>query len=93
MISNQVDIMCWQETGVAWHMMQRQDRIHERLRDPRWKKEKVVASHNRYESIERKQFGGTCVTPFDEIETRAKGFGFDQTGLGRYSCIRFEGKH
>ena len=92
LIKNQVDIVAWQEVGVAFHMQQRCDRMRERMRDPRWQKVRVVTANNRHESIDRKQFGGTSVMAVNSVASRVTGSGCDETGLGRWSWLLFEGK-
>ena len=92
LIQNQVDIVAWQEIGIAFHMQQRCDRMRERMRDPRWQKVRVVSANNKHESIDNKQFGGTSVMAVDSVAARVTGTGCDETGLGRWSWMLFEGK-
>ena len=92
LIQNQVDIVAWQEIGVAFHMQQRCDRMRERMRDPRWTKVRVVSANNKHESIDNKQFGGTSVMSVNSVASRVTGTGCDETGLGRWSWMIFEGK-
>lgn len=92
LIQNQVDIVTWQEIGVAFHMQQRCDKMRERMRDPRWQKARVISANNKHESIDNKQFGGTSVMSVDSVASRVTGTGSDETGLGRWSWMLFEGK-
>ena len=92
LIQNRVDIVAWQEIGIAFHMQQRCDRMRERMRDPRWHKVRVVTANNKHEAIDNKQFGGTSVMSVNSVASRVSGTGCDETGLGRWSWMLFEGK-
>ena len=73
-------------------MQQRCDRLQERNRDPRWSKVRISAANNRHESIDFKQFGGTCVMAFNSVAARVTASECDDLGLGRWSWLRFEGR-
>ena len=92
LIQHKVDIVAWQELGVSFHMQQRCDHMKERIRDPRWSKVRLTSANNRHESIDLKQFGGTCMMTFNSIASRVSGSGCDETGLGRWCWLLFEGK-
>ena len=92
LIQNKVDIAAWQELGVSFHMQQKCDRLQERIRDPRWSKVRISAANNKHEFIDLKQFGGTSIMTFSSIAVRVTASGCDDTGLGRWSWLRFEGK-
>ena len=93
LIQHEVDVVGWQEIGVAFHMLPRKNRLANRLKDIRWKKIRISSSNNKHESIDAFQYGGTAVISFDEAAHRVKATGADETGLGRWSWMVFEGKH
>ena len=92
MIQHSVDIVGWQETGVAFHTLPRHKRLAHRMKDIRWNKMRISSSNNKNENIETFQYGGTAVMAFDQAAHRVKSTGADSTGLGRWSWILFEGK-
>ena len=90
---NDVSIIGMQEIGVAMHLVPKHDRLHERMRDVRWKKIKVCQANNINENVEKSQYGGTAIVAFDEAAMRATPkTGSDTTGLGRWAWMLFEGK-
>ena len=91
LIKNSVDICCWQELGIAHHMMKHQDRIRERMKDHRWSRTRVCASNNKHESIDKLQFGGTMVMAVNSVAARVHASGADELGLGRWTWLLFEG--
>ena len=93
LIENAVDIIGWQETGVSFHMVSKNRRLPERMKDPRWTKQRTSSYNNTHERVSRFQYGGTAVMTVDEAAHRVKTTGGDPTGLGRWSWILFEGKH
>ena len=93
LISNSVDICCWQELGISLHMLNHQDRIQERLRDYRWSKLRISASNNKHESIDKLQFGGTLTMAFNSTASRVHASGADERGLGRWTWLLFEGNN
>ena len=92
LIENSIDVVGWQETGIASHMFPRNKRLHERMKDPRWSKQRLSAYNNKHERVSRLQYGGTAVMAVNEAAHRVKATGGDPTGLGRWSWILFEGK-
>ena len=91
LIKNNIDICCWQELGIALHMTKHQDRIHERMRDHRWGRIRISATNNRHESIDKMQFGGTMAMAMNSTAARVHASGADETGLGRWAWLLFEG--
>ena len=89
---HEVDIIGWQEVGVAFHTLPRHERLAERMKDLRWDKFRISSSNNKHEKINKMQYGGTAVMSFNESSHRVKVTGGDPTGLGRWSWIVFEGK-
>ena len=83
LIKNSVDVCCWQELGMALHMLKHQERIQERMKDYRWTRTRISASNNRHESIDKLQFGGTMTMSVNETATRVHASGADEKGLGR----------
>ena len=91
---NDISVLGIQEVGVAMHMVSHYDKLEERMQDLRWTKMKVSYSSNRHESISVSQYGGTAICAFNEIAARANPrTGNDETGLGRWSWMLFEGRH
>ena len=88
-----VDIIGWQETGVAFHSLPIRKRLAHRMKDIRWDKMRISSTNNKHENIETFQYGGTAVMAFNTAAHRVKSTGADETGLGRWSWILFEGKH
>jgi len=88
-----VDIIGWQETGVAFHSLPIRKRLAHRMKDIRWDKMQISSTNNKHERIETFQYGGTAVMAFNAAVHRVKSTGVDETGLGRWSWILFEGKH
>ena len=89
-----MDIVEWQDTGVAFHLLPKLKRLSHRMRDIRWNKMRISPSNNRHEANEFFQYGGTgAVMSFDESAHRIKSTRADPTGLGRWSCILYEGKN
>ena len=93
LLNNQVDIVGWQETGVAFHMLPKHERLVERMRDSRWKKMKISSANNKHENISRFQYGGNAILAFDETASRVIKTGADESGLGRWAWMLFEGKN
>jgi len=92
LIQHEVDVVGWQETGIAFHRLPKQDRLAERMRDPRWAKTRISSCNNKHENVDNFQYGGTSVMAFNEVAHRVHTTGGDDTGLGRWSWILFEGK-
>ena len=93
MLQNEVDIVGWQETGIAFHTLPKYEKLPERIKDIRWKKVRISSSNNKHETLQKFQYGGTAVISFDEVAHRVKATGADSTGLGRWSWMLFEGKN
>ena len=91
LVDHQIDICCWQEIGLSMHMMKHHEKINERMRDYRWTKQRISATNNKHESIDKLQFGGTIVMAVNEAASRVHASGSDETGLGRWSWMLFEG--
>ena len=88
-----VDIIGWQETGVAFHTLPMRKRLAHRMKDIRWDKMRISSANNKHENIATFQYGGTSVMAFNAAAHRVKATGADKSGLGRWSWILFEGKH
>ena len=93
LIRHEVDIIGWQEIGIAFHMLPHSKRLAERLKDPRWTKQRISSTHNKHEKVDSFQYGGTAMATFDEPAHRVHSTGGDTTGLGRWSWITFNGKN
>ena len=62
------------------------------MRDPRWAKTRISSCNNKHENVDNFQYGGTSVMAFNEVAHRVHTTGGDDTGLGCWSWILFEGK-
>lgn len=91
LVRNEVDIVGWQEIGLAQHMLPKHERLAERIRDYRRRQIRVASSNNCYESIERFQWGGTSAIAFDALANMLRASGADESSLGRWSWIPLEG--
>lgn len=91
LVRHEVDLVAWQEIGLAQHMIQKHERLSERLRDHRRKQIRVASSNNRHESIEKFQWGGTAVIAYDTLANMTRSSGADEDGLGRWSWLLLEG--
>ena len=90
---HEIDIVGWQEVGISFDMMKGHESFHERIRDPRWKKRRVIQSNNIHEKNDAFQWGGTSLIARDEAASRLKETTKDASGLGRWCTMLFEGKH
>lgn len=63
------------------------------MKDPAWDTQLTVAANNTHETIGKRQFGGTATMAFNFITSTEAGRGFDNSGLGRWTWIRLQGKH
>lgn len=91
LVQYEVDLVGWQEIGLAQHMIQKHERLAERMRDYRRKQIRISSSNNRHESIDKFQWGGTAVIAFDTLANMTRASGADETGLGRWSWLQLEG--
>jgi len=55
---------------LAFHLLHRQKRLSERMRDIRLNKFRISSSNNKHEDAEIFQYGGTAVMAFDEAAHR-----------------------
>ena len=83
--------MGWQEIRFAQHMIQKHERLAERLRDYRRKQIRVSTSNNKHEFIEKFQWGGNATIAYNTLANMARTSGADEDGLGRWSWIQLEG--
>lgn len=90
---HEVDIIGWQEVGVAFDMLKGHESFHERIRDPRWNKRRIVQANNVHDKNDAFQWGGTSLIAIDEAAVRIKEVTKDESGLGRWCTMLFEGKH
>ena len=72
-------------------MIQKHERLAERLRDYRRKQIRVSTANNKHESIEKFQWGGTATIAYDTLANMARASRADEDGLGRWSWIQLEG--
>jgi len=71
-----VDIIGWQETGVAFHTLPMRKRLAHRMKDIRWDKMRISSANNKHENVATFQYGGTSVITFE-----AAGTGANKSGL------------
>lgn len=88
---NEVDICGWQEIGVAQHLLQRHEKLAERMRDIRHANMRISSSNNRHENIEKFQYGGTAVFAYNMVSHMIYATGSDDTNIGRWSWLLLEG--
>ena len=91
LFQNSIDICGWQEVGVAQHMLQRHEKLAERMRDMRRKNIRMCTANNKNETIDRFQYGGTAVFAFDHISHMVRAAASDDTELGRWCWLQLEG--
>ena len=65
LINHDVDVVGWQETGVAFHRPPKRERLLERMKDPRWTKIRMSSCNNKHEIVETFQYGGTSIMAFN----------------------------
>ena len=53
LIENSVNIIGWQDTGVAFHMLPKSKRLPERMKDPQWNKQRTSSYNNTHERFSR----------------------------------------
>ena len=88
---HEVDICGWQEIGIAQHLMQRHEKLAERVRDMRHGNIRMSSSNNRIVNIEKFQYGGTAIFAYNLLSNMAYATGADDTNLGRWSWLLLEG--
>ena len=93
LISNDVDISCWQEVGINWSRVKRKDKLSARMNCKAWDNIRVSTSHNRNEYYERGQYGGTATISLGTLTGTIHDTGQDPTGLGRWSYITYLGRN
>ena len=86
LIHHKVDITGWQETGIAFHTLNLQNRL------PEWAKQIISYVNNKSEKAKRFQYEGTAIMAFDEATHRVKKTGGDTTGFGQWSWMKFFGR-
>ena len=92
-VNNEIDIMAWQEVGIAFHKLPGYDKFHERIRDRRWKKVRTIQANNIHDDSDKFQWGGTALISVNEAAFRITEVTKDASGLGRWCSMVFEGKN
>ena len=69
---NHVGICGWQEIGIINHKLQRHERLHEHMRDPRHHAMRISTGTYTHDDIDRFQCGGTVVMSFDLLANMTK---------------------
>ena len=91
--SNDVDIVCLTEPNVNWGKVKKKDNWYDRTGS--WfESRRLAVAYNKTRGrlARRDQYGGTMTMAVDKISHRAVQSGYDYSGLGRWSYIRFKGK-
>ena len=87
-----VDVLGLSEVNINWDMVEQKDNIWERT-EGWFENIKLTAAHNKRDpNSERVQPGGTITIAKDDIVHTTRGAGTDESGLGRWSWIKFTGK-
>jgi exonuclease III len=90
---NRVDITCITETNVHWGKVPKKDNWYERSSGWFESRRLAVSYHQKRGRLATKnQYGGTMTLAKDDISHRAIESGYDSSGMGRWSFIRFRGK-
>ena len=92
LVKKEIDIACWLQLGVPWHTMQKQDQLQAKLKGQSWDSQCIITENNIHEKPKGSQYGGTATMAFNKITSTISGTGYDKTGLGRWSWIKFLGK-
>ena len=88
-----VDIACITEPNVHWGKVKKGDDWYERSRGWFQSRRLAVAYHTERGRLSTvNQYGGTMTLARDDISHRAITSGYDKSGMGRWSFIRFRGK-
>ena len=89
----EVDIMCMAETGVHWRTLPIEDRLWERVKE--WGSDRKISfGYNVDDRLARRsQYGGTAILAMNDIVPRINQTGHDDSGLGRWSWFKIQGKH
>ena len=57
-----------------------------------WEHQCITTANNIHKSYGNSQYGGTATMAFNKITSTISGTGYNKTGLGRWSWIKFSGK-
>ena len=88
-----VDIACITEPNVHWGKVPHKDNWYERSASWFQSRRLAVAYHQKRGRLATvNQYGGTMTMARDDISHRAIQSGYDESGMGRWSYIRFRGK-
>ena len=92
LIKKEIDIACWMELGLPWQKIRKKDRFPAKMKSNGWDNQCIITLNNIHETSGNCQYGGTATMVFNELTSTIAGTGYDKTGLGRWSWIRFTGK-
>ena len=84
------DALLGVEVGIHGGLATREERMQERFRSDR--PLRMASGYNEHESLGPHQPGGTCSLAFDHLATTVTDTGNDESGLGRWSWVKVEGK-
>ena len=93
MMEKEVDIVCLTEPNVNWGKVKKKDTWFDRT-GAWFESRRLAVAYNKTQGrlARRDQYGGTMTMARDRISHRAVQTGYDYSGLGRWSYIRFRGK-
>ena len=87
------DVICFSECNVAWHKVEIEHRLGERMKDCFGTAFTQCAWYRKYPAqTTKRQFGGCAIVILGNSVGRVVGSGSDPTGLGRWCWIRLQGK-
>ena len=92
-MEHDIDIVCLTEPNVNWGKVKKKDSWYDRT-GTWFESRRLAVAYNKSRGrlARRDQYGGTMTMARDRISHRAVQSGYDFSGLGRWSYIRFKGK-
>ena len=90
-----LDITLIQELGINWRHCSRESSFRERIDE--WLDNSITKSKVNFNTHDRsnelRQWGGTGIITHGKLSHYSAGAGADSTGLGRWTWVRYQGKH
>ena len=86
----ELDILGHAETRANWPLLHHHRQLSQLFQSDT--QLRTVTGHNSHEQYSTTQEGGTSLMAFDEIATKVTSTSSDETGLGRWCSMLFEGK-
>jgi len=91
-LKSKADLVGIAETNLNWKLLSNNSCLYSRIKC-NWKNFHFTTSNNILEEMGKYQCGGTCSFVIEQSSHRTSLTGKDPTGLGRWSLIKFQGKH